>query len=149
MQFNENDFSLHSERYGDRDRYGQITVDDLVRASDRKVAQMVRAYGILTALLEESDDLGSQERVRNRRLLQELIKLRLGVPQYSRTDEGISFENVSKVGLVESGDALFSFISSFSPYDLFPLAANQEYLPDVKAPLQTFTLEFVIKPKGL
>ena len=143
--FNEMDF----ERY--KERFGPIESDVLTNASRRSISTTQRSYGILSVLLDETDSVGlsPQEQLGNREILQRLLEIRLGVPQYVNTGSTISTENVSKVSLIYSGNSMLSFIATFSPYDLLPLVAAHGNMPNVKAPLHTLNLESVYQRGNL
>lgn len=141
LKFNEEDFLNYNERYD------SVEIPDLIKASEREVVKVINAYGILNVLLDETkfEKLNYQERLGNRKIQQRLSEIKLGVPQYKKTGETIGGENISRIGLIQSGNSLLSFLISFSPYDIFPLVASQEYLPHVKTTSHTLSFESVYR----
>ena len=150
LQFNEEDFAKHQDKYGTEDNFGPFSIGTLAAASQRDVSTVINAYGIFNVLLDHTDSLqfSSRDILRNRRILQQLIKLRLGVPQYENTTETVRLEYVSRRGLIRSYNSMLSFVISFSPFDIFPLVGAEPYLLDVSAPLHTLSIECVVRHSG-
>ena len=128
--------------------YGPVELSDLKKASERVAIGAARAYGVLTVLLDEANqELIPQEQLKNRKILQRLLEIMLGIPQYVNAGSTLLTENISRVGLVDAGSSPLSFLISFSPYDVLPLVATHGRMPDAKSPLHTLSFEYAY-PRG-
>lgn len=141
LQFSEGDFQEYMAKFGEAD------ISYLERVSEREVVTVTRAYGILNVLLDETnaENLNVQERLNRRNMLQQLLQIRLRVPQYVNLGKTLRLENISRVGLIESDNSMLSFLISFSPYDIFPLVASERHLLHVQTSLHTLSFESVYR----
>ncbi len=133
-------------------QHGRNLLDDIDRDSTSKVAGVVRAYGVLTVLLDETETaltLNADGQQRRREILQELLRIQLGIPQ-SEQKGPIIKSPVTTRGLLCAQRADFSHVSAYSAYDIFPLMITQQcdYLPPVNSAPHALNIELVYRNNG-
>ena len=132
---------------------GPESEQHLHEMSRRKVSGITNAYGILTVSFDETDfSVESNDiQIERRKIFQDFLKIRLGVPQEENQTGIVGQENVSRRSLLYSPNCRLSFISSFTPRDLFPLVHSDglQHLPNYSEKPSILSFEGVYRQNGV